>query len=184
MMRTAVMILACLLLASSAHAEEPHAWYRGFYTRVGVRDTYGVQEPFHAWAGAAFGLGYRFDRERWGIDGSVLNIQYDPEEGMHTAARIVAYADFQRWLRADIWFGGGLSYGWVKGTVDQAIAKRRGQGVQSETILGVELPRALRVRMFMQFTLTIPLYELRDIYMSRDSTLDVVAIEGAVGVRF
>lgn len=177
-------LVLLLISTSTAWAEPIEPWYRGFYARVGVRDTYGVQEPFHAWAALAVGVGYRFNRDCWGIDASVLNLQYDPEEGMHTAARIVPYVGFRRWTVIDLWTGAGLSYGWVKGTVDQAIAKRKGDGFQAEWILGVELPRTVYVRTFVQFTLTVPLYHLRDLYRSRDSTVDVVAAEGSFGVRF
>jgi hypothetical protein len=113
-----------------------------------------------------------------------LNLQFDPEEGLHTIARLVPYVSFERWTRADLWFGAGVSYGWVKGTVDQAIAKRKGQGVQLEAIAGVELPRTLRIRPFVQGTFTMPLYELRDPYRSRDSIMSVIAIELALGIRF
>jgi hypothetical protein len=177
----ALVVLAC---ASDAAAERM-PWYRGFYTRVGVRDSYGVEEPFHAWAAFAFGLGYRFDRQTWGIDGSVLNIQFDPEEGLHTAVRVVPYVTFTRWTRVETWLGAGLSYGWVKGTVDEAIAKRRGQGWQCDAILGAELPREIRVRMFVQLAATLPFYTLYDTtYMARDSALHVYALEMALGVRF
>jgi len=179
-------IMVCVALAQSsvAYAEPSMPWYRGFYTRVGIRDTYGVQETFHAWAAVAFGVGYKLDRDIWGIDASVLDIQYDPEEGMHTAVRVVPYIGFHRWTCVDFWAGAGLSYGWVKGTVDQAIAKRKGDGFQAEAMLGIELPRTIKVRTFVQANLTVPLYHLRDIYRSRDSTLDVIALEAAFGVRF
>ena len=84
----------------------------------------------------------------------------------------------------DIWLGTGLSYGWVKGTVDEAIAKRRGEGWQAELVGGIELPRELRVRLFVQGTLTFPLYSLRDMYRSRDSVLYVYAAEASLGIRF
>lgn len=166
-----------------AHAEQL-PWYRGFYTRVGLRDVFGVQEPLHAWAALAFGFGYRFDRRCWGLDASALNVGYDPEEGMHTAGRVIGYASLERWTRSPVWIGAGLSYGWIKGTVDQAIPKRRGQGWQTETVVGFELPRALRVRLFAQGTLTAPLYVMRDGYRSRDSVLYTYALEAALGVRF
>jgi hypothetical protein len=181
---TRLLVTLALLASTPAHAEPIKPWYRGFYTRIGVRDSYGVQAVFHAWAAFAFGFGYRYNRDCWGLDFSVANVQFDPEEGMHTAARVVAYQSFRHWLPVDLWAGGGLSYGWVKGTVAEAIAKRKGEGFQAEGQLGLELPRALRVRMFLQFTVTVPLYHLRDIYKSRDSTLDVWAAEAALGVRF
>jgi hypothetical protein len=179
----AAPLLLVLALASVASAETL-PWYRGFYTRVGVRDSFGVQEPIHAWAAFAFGIGYRYDNGCWGLDASAFNYQYDPEEGLHTAGRLLAFQSLQHWTRADIWVGAGLSFGWLKGTVDQAIAKRRGEGFQTEAVIGVELPRALRVRLFVQGTLTAPLYYLRDIYRSRDSDLYVYAFEAALGVRF
>ncbi len=181
---TRIVVLALLLATGAAEAEPTRRWYRGFYARIGVRDTYGVQEPFHAWAAVAFGLGYRFNRDTWGIDSSVANLQFDPEEGMHTLARIVPYVGLRRWTVVDLWVGAGLSFGWTKGTVDQAIAKRKGQGMQAEAILGIDLPPALWVRSFAQLTVTLPLYELRDIYRSRDSTLDVVAVEASLRLRF
>jgi hypothetical protein len=183
-MRGMLAALVVLGTASGAAAEPRMPWYRGFYNRFGIRDTYGVQEPFHAWAAVAFGLGYRFDRDVWGIDTSVLDVQYDPEEGMHTAVRIVPYIGFHRWTCVDFWAGAGLSFGWVKGTVDQAIPKRRGDGFQAEAQLGLELPRTLYVRTFVQLTLTVPLYHLRDNYRSLDSTLDVYALEASVGIRY
>jgi hypothetical protein len=176
--------LALVLALARSTSAETLPWYRGFYTRIGLRDSFGVQEPFHAWAAFAFGVGYRYDNGCWGLDASALNVQYDTEEGMHTAGRLVAFQSLKYWTRADIWVGAGLSYGWVKGTVDQAIAKRRGEGVQTEAVVGVELPRSLRVRLFAQATLTAPLYYTRDIYRSRDSTLYVSAFETALGVRF
>jgi hypothetical protein len=172
-----------VLATSTAHAERL-PWYRGFYTRIGVRDSYGMQETFHAWAAFAFGVGYRFNRERWGVDASALNFQYDKEEGLHTAGRIVPYLNLERWTRADTWVGAGLSYGWLKGTVDQPIPKRRGEGLQAELIAGGELPREMRVRLFVQSTLTMPIYNLYDIYHSFDSTVYVYSFEIALGVRF
>jgi hypothetical protein len=182
-MSRALAVAIVLALAADASAERM-PWYRGFYTRVGIRDAFGAQEPFHAWAAFAFGIGYRYTRGLWGIDASVLNVQFDPEEGLHTAARIVPYVNVERWIAADAWLGAGISVGWLKGTVDQAIAKRRGEGLQGEVIAGVELPRQLRVRLFVQATLTLPFYNLYDIYKSRDSELYVYAFEGALGVRF
>lgn len=171
-------LLALLLLTSTAHADLP--WYRGFYTRVGVRDQYGVEESFHAWAAFSFGLGYRYERSWWGIDGSVLNMQYDPEEGLHTPVRILPYLTTHR-----LWAGIGLSYGWTKGTVYEPLPKRRGYGMQSELIVGAELPEALLVRMFAQLALTAPLYNLHEPqYDSHDSTLYVYSLEGALGIRF
>jgi hypothetical protein len=178
------VVAAALALCTSAASAEPLPWYRGVYTRIGWRDSIGIQERFHAWAAFAFGLGYRLERGWWGVDVSVLNLQHDLEEGLHTLGRVVPYLSFERWTRADLWLGAGLSYGWVKGTVDQAIAKRKGEGIQLEVIAGGELPRALRARLFVQGTLTVPLYELRDPYLSRDSVLDVIALEVALGVRF
>ncbi|HUS32227.1 MAG TPA: hypothetical protein VMZ53_27190 [Kofleriaceae bacterium] len=178
-----VVVLALVLATSTARAERLR-WYRGFYTRIGVRDSYGMQEPFHAWAAFAFGIGYRYDRERWGIDASALNLQYDKEEGLHTAVRIVPYASLTRWTKAETWAGAGLSIGWLKGTVDQAIPKRKGDGLQAELIAGGELPREMRVRLFVQSTLTLPLYQLYDTNHSRDSTVYVYAFEIALGVRF
>ena len=183
-MRTLLALVVVATATAPAAAEPVLPWYRGFYTRLGVRDTYGVQEPFHAWAALAFGAGYRFNRDCWGLDLSVLNLQFDPEEGMHTLARLVAYQGLRHWTVLDLWVGGGLSFGWVKGTVDQAIPKRRGEGVQAEAVLGVEMPRTIGVRTFVQATLTVPLYHLRDNYRSRDSTLDVVGVEGSFGLRF
>lgn len=177
------VVLGALLLAAMPARAERLPWYRGFYTRLGVRDSYGVQEPFNTWAALAFGLGYRLERDGWGLDGSILNLQYDPEEGLHTAARAIGYAELTRWTRAEAWIGAGLSYGWIKGTVDQAIAKRRGRGAQAELVAGVELPRALRVRAFVQGTLTAPMYNLYDLYLSRDSTVYVFALELAFGIR-
>ncbi len=182
-MKRALVAITLVALAGTARGEQL-PWYRGFYTRVGVRNSWGVQEPFHNWAAFAFGLGYRFDRGVWGIDGSVLDIQWDPEEGMHTIARVVPYVSLAQWTRIDIWLGSGLSYGWLKGTVDQAIPKRRGEGFQAEAIAGVELPRELRVRLFAQGTLTFPLYQVRDLQLSLDSALYVFAGEVALGVRF
>jgi hypothetical protein len=178
------VVALVLALSAPAHAERL-PWYRGFYARAGLRDSYGVYERLHAWAAVSYGVGYRFDRELWGIDVSAFNLQYDPEEGMHTIGRIVPYIDLGRWTRAHVWLGAGLSYGWVKGTVDEAIAKRRGEGWQAEGILGVELPRALRIRLFAQLAFTAPLYYLHDtIYDARDSALYAVAAEAALGVRF
>ena len=93
-------------------------------------------------------------------------------------------SDLERWTRADTWIGAGLSYGWIKGTVDQPIAKRKGDGFQAELIAGGELPREMRVRLFVQTTLTLPLYNLYDNYHSFDSYLYVYAFEVALGVRF
>lgn len=185
MRRLLVTISLLVLLASGDARAERVRWYRGFYTRIGVRDSYGVEEPFHAWAAFSFGLGYRYTRERWGIDGSVLNVQYDPEEGMHTAVRVLPYFNLRPWICPDIWVGAGISYGWIKGTVDEAIAKRRGQGWQGELVVGGELPRQLRARLFVQVTATLPFYRLYDTtYMARDSALYVYALEAALGVRF
>jgi hypothetical protein len=179
------VLLVLALLAAPAHAEEVKPWYRGFYTRVGVRDTYGFQEPFHAWAALSFGLGYRFNRDCWGVDLLLANIQFDPEEGMHTLAKITGYQGLRHWTVIDLWVGGGLSYGWVKGTVDQAIPKRRGEGWQAEAVVGIELPRSIKLRTFVQATLTLPIFELRDTtYMARDSTINVWALEAAYGIRF
>ena len=181
MMRAAIIVIA---LAGTA-AAEPLPWYRGFYTRIGVRDSFGVEERFHAWTAFAFGIGYRFSRATWGIDGSVLNVQWDPEEGMHEAVRVLPYVTFTKWTGVETWFGAGLSYGWIKGTVDQAIPKRRGEGLQCDVTLGVELPRRIRVRTFAQLAGTLPFYQLYDTtYMARDSALYVYALEVALGVRF
>jgi hypothetical protein len=178
------VVALVLILATSSARGERLPWYRGFYTRVGVRDSFGAQETFHAWAAFAFGIGYRHDREQWGIDASALNLQYDKEEGLHTAVRVVPYLKLDRWTRADTWIGAGLSYGWLKGTVDEPIPKRRGQGFQAEVIAGGELPREMRARLFVQTTLTLPLYNLYDNYHSFDSTVYVYAFEVALGVRF
>lgn len=169
------VLVIVLLLTATAHAERP--WYRNFYIRAGVRDSYGVQESFHAWAAISFGVGYRYERRWWGIDGSVLNMQFDPEEGLHTPVRVVPYVTWHQ-----LWAGAGLSYGWIKGTVYEPLPKRRGYGVQSELMLGGDLPVA---RWFLQSTLTAPIYNLYEPqYRSRDSALYVYAVEVALGTRF
>ena len=54
-----------------------------------IRDSAGMQESFHAWAAFSYGIGYRYQRGRWGLDTSVFDYQYDPEEGMHSLVRIM-----------------------------------------------------------------------------------------------
>jgi hypothetical protein len=178
-LRTACVLLL-LVAASPAAAAPAHPWWQQFYTRVGIRDVSGI----HAWAGASFGLGYRLERGAWGIDGSVLNLQYDPAEGLHTLARIGPYLDFRHFVPVDLWFGAALSYGWCKGTVDEPIPRRTGRGAQLDFLLGYELPPLLRIRSFLQLALTAPLYRLYDTYRSSDSPVYVVAYEAAVGLRF
>lgn len=185
MTRAFVASLALVLALDGTAQAERVPWYRGFYTRVGVRDSYAAEERFHAWAAFAFGFGHRYTREAWGIDASVLNFQFDPEEGLHTVVRAIGYVNLGRWTRIDSWLGGGVSYGWLKGTVDQPIPKRRGEGMQGELAFGIELPREMRVRLFTQLTATLPFYYLYDTtYHARDSALYVYALEVALGVRF
>jgi len=177
-----LLIVLVLCASAPARAEIARPWYRGFYAGVGVRDSFSPEEPFHAWAALSYRLGYRFARPAWGLDGSILNFQADFEEGLHTVARLVPYATFTRWTRLETWLGAGLSYGWIQGTVDRAIAKRRGEGLQAELVGGVELP--IKLRCFLQGTVTFPFYDTYNLYRSKDSDVYVYALELAIGVRF
>jgi hypothetical protein len=175
----AVVVAIATASLPAARAEAPGPWYRGFYTQVGIRRSFGVQEVFHVWTGVPLGLGHRLDRGDWGVDCLVLNLQLDPGEGQQTAVRLLPYRE----LGQRSWLGAGLSYGWNSGTVDRALSARRGHGLQAELAAGVELPRQLRLRLFVQATLTAPLYELRDVYRSHDSRLYVYSLDASLGVR-
>lgn len=180
------LVVAAAAIASPrpARGDDGLAWYRGFYTRVGGREVVGKDQVVHAWAALSFGLGYRYDRGWWGVDASVLNLQYDPVEGLHTIARVMPVVNLPRVVQVSPWLGVGLSYGWIDATVDRPIPERGGQGLQVDAIVGLELPRALRARLFVHGALTLPLYNLYDSLRSTDSRTYAYGVEGALGVRF
>jgi hypothetical protein len=180
--------LVCLLVVlvswpSLARAEDaPRPWWQTFYARVGQRDLVGV----NAWSARTIGLGWRLERRGWGVDVSVANLQYGGthDEGLDTAATVLAYVDGARWLGPHVWLGGGLSYGWSRGYVDAFLPRRTGHGFQAEAVLGYELPRAAYVPLFVQASLTVPLYQLYDRYRSTGSDVYALGVEAAMGVRF
>jgi hypothetical protein len=185
--RPVAAVVLVLLLAGAGHArategtERDPAWWQSFYARVGRRDLLGL----HAYAGNTIGLGYRFARGAWGVDGSILNVQYGgTHEGLETAATLLGVVDAAPLLGADVWLGLGASYGWSSGYVDTILPRRSGHGIQLEAVLGYELPRALRVPLFVQAALTAPLYRLYDVYRSTGSPVYALGIEAAAGVRF
>jgi hypothetical protein len=187
--RLAVVTVAVAAAVTCAHAaaavaDDGMQWYRGFYSRVGWRDSRGAGQRFHTWAAPSFGVGYRHERCGWGVDGSVLNVQYHLGDGLQTIARILPYVVLPRALRVDAWLGAGLSFGVLQGTVDKPLPEREGLGLQVDAVLGVELPRSLRVRMFVQGAVTLPVYFLYDSLESTDSRTYAYAFEAAVGVRF
>ena len=184
---------------SSPSAPRRRPWYRSFYARVGRRDVYplptescrfdGISTRYgpgclHAYVGLSYGFGYRLERRGWGVDASVLNLQLDVTQGLHTLTKVVGYVQRQHGRLEGLWLGAGASVGWIRGVVYAAIAKRRGYGAHGEVVVGYELPPVKRVRTFAHLALTVPLYRLDNTYHSSDSTVYVVGIETAFGVRF
>ena len=111
--------------------------------------------------GPAFGLGYRKELDRIGIDLSLLNLllanDSDLSEGVNGSFVKLVGLFYQNPIDDySLYYGGGFSYG---GTA--AISKGvrySGSGLQGEITIGYEGFRSSTIRGFMQLNVTLPFY--------------------------
>jgi hypothetical protein len=137
------------------------------YARLGYSAVFGN----HAYAGPAFGFGYRAELDSFGIDMSFLNLQtkassnnsssYNgsyysaPSDGSFAGSllKLEGLHFINPTANTTAYFGGGLSYG---GTMFGSFW--HGSGLQGELTVGYELPRASTLRVFVQADAVLPFY--------------------------
>lgn len=137
------------------------------YARLG----YGAVFGNHAYAGPAFGFGYRAELDSFGIDVSFFNFQtkassnnsstyngsYNaaPSDGSFAGSllKLEGLHFINPTANTTAYFGGGLSYG---GTTFGSYW--HGSGLQGELTVGYELPRASTLRVFVQAEAVLPFY--------------------------
>jgi hypothetical protein len=137
------------------------------YARLGYSAVFGN----HAYAGPAFGFGYRAELDSFGIDVSFFNFQTKAStsnsssySGSYYAApsngslvgsllKLEGLHFIDPTANTTAYFGGGLSYG---GTTFGS--NWHGSGLQGELTVGYELPRASSLRAFVQADVVLPFY--------------------------
>lgn len=168
---------------SNAQAEAPNRFHSDslWYFRLG----YGMIFADQTVGGPSLGwFGYRRELDSFGIDVSLLNMQYKSSD--HSSYYYPYYYDTGTSSNSGTWmklmflrftkpksdrspyFGGGLS--WSTATVDTDNAHWHGDGLQGEITGGFELGRASSIRAFLQTDVGLPFYTLNG---SRYTTLNV-----------
>jgi hypothetical protein len=139
------------------------------YARLGYSAIFGD----HAYAGPAFGFGYRAELDSFGIDVSFVNFQvkmpsnnsssyssynsyyYAPSNGSFAGSllKLEGLHFINPTANTTTYLGAGLSYG---GTTFGS--NWHGSGLQGELTVGYELPRASTLRVFVQADAVLPFY--------------------------
>jgi hypothetical protein len=168
-----VLVIA-LVLAAASTAEASPAWWQQFYVYAGYREVDGLDRA----SGRTLAIGYREERDGWGLDLAALDHVDGLDEGLHQLLRFSAYGKWR-----NLWLGGGLSYSVLDGWTQTAVPHRSGQGIGVDVIGGVDLPGWKFVRPFIQLDVTVPTFGAYDRYGSTDTMERAIGIEIAFGLR-
>ena len=179
-----VLLLVCLVLVvlvglGARAAQAQPAWWQQFYARAGYRTSFGLERM----NGPTVAIGYRVERGHWAVDLAAADIQQGLDEGVHELGH-VGFVRRQPLGTGTVWLSAGAGYSIARGWAETDIPLRRGSGVQLDLELGYDLPVSPTLRAFAQLGVSKPLYDLRDMYGSDDSSTHVVPITMALGARF
>ena len=135
-----------------------------FYARLG----YGAIFADRTYGGVSAGMfGYRRELDKFGIDVSFLNYQYQASSGAYYYSES---GSTNSWLKLEflhfatplsdrsLYFGAGLS--WSTQSLNNLGTSWSGSGLQGELSAGYELGRASTIRVFIQADAGLPFYEL------------------------
>jgi hypothetical protein len=137
-----------------------------WYARVGHSTLFGPK----AHHGASFGVGYRAEFDRLGLDISFFNV-HTSGSGAYASSGGAAMAlikleglyFFTPTANRSAYAGGGLSYGRMAlsgGSANSFQSTGIGAGLQTELTAGYEIARVTSVRLFAQADITLPLYHV------------------------
>jgi hypothetical protein len=173
-----LLALFLLLFAATEARAEP-SWWQQLYAQVGYRASLGLER-----AGApTLAIGYRHERGRWALDLAAFDVQQGLDEGVHELGRLgLVYR--QPLLRGIGWLSVGAGYSIARGWAATELPRRRGNGVQLGVSAGYDLPVSSTLRGFGRIAMGVPLYDLRDPYESVDSSMRILPIDFAIGMRF
>jgi hypothetical protein len=112
--------------------------------------------------GPAFGFGYRKELDRIGLDISAFNIvlanDSDLSDGFNMSLIKLVGVWYQNPIAdGTVYYGGGLSYGFV--AVHSDGETYDGSGLQGHLITGYEAFRSSTIRGFLQLDVTLPFYK-------------------------
>lgn len=154
--------------APSTHASASSRSWFGFgaghgqlYARLGYHGTTAGDD---AKFGPSLGIGYRFEVGRLLLDASTANLNFwrrtqrdSYDETWNAYLRLMAFRYVDDLVGVDLYAGGGLSYGQLRG-YDEGIG--HGDGMQGEIGIGYEMLRTTVVRAFVQLVTSVPFYAL------------------------
>jgi hypothetical protein len=165
-MRTAVLLLAAVVLASPVYAQQTvQPEFRSFgYARLG----YGAAFADRVGSAPAIGLGYRGEFKKHALDISFLNytIDSDSYDSRHVFAGSTLKLQVLRFLNPEadrtMYIGGGLSWGHVSVGRDSSFGSYtsgwHGSGLQGEFSTGYEFRGNTPLRVFMQADIGVPFF--------------------------
>lgn len=152
---------------SSKQSETPNRVYSDslLYARLGYGAVFGEQTQ----QGASIGmLGYRRELDKFGIDVSFFNMQYQSTGSANGYGRESGMTG--TWLKLEFlhfghptsdrspYVGAGLS--WSVANTDTQTRSWSGSGLQGELTAGYEFGRASTIRVFLQGDVGLPFYKL------------------------
>jgi hypothetical protein len=116
--------------------------------------------------GPAFGFGYRKELDRIALDISGFNflLANDSDPGTQRnfgfnweLIRLAGLFYQEPTADATIYYGGGISYGWIG--VNNSSTFYSGSGLEGHALAGYEAFRSSTIRGFVQFDLTLPFFK-------------------------
>jgi hypothetical protein len=139
-----------------------------WYARIGYGGLFGpTTDPV-----STFGLGFRAEFDRFGLDLSFFNLEMSTEASSYYGARSssmsIVRLEGLRFTNPEAnhsaYFGGGLSFGSTdirrQLSTDRYPSSGRGSGLRGELTVGYELARVTSARVFAQADVTLPFYQV------------------------
>lgn len=133
-----------------------------WYAKLGYGSAIG--DELHL--GPVFGVGWRYELDKIGIDASFFNLQIgvDSDKGELTGeggingswAKLMVLYFFDPLANSSFYLAGGVSWGGT--AIKESDRSYTGSGLQGEIGLGVELLRASSIRLFTAIDATLPFY--------------------------
>jgi hypothetical protein len=137
------------------------------YARLGYGGIFGDRTYGGPSAGV---IGYRRERDAFGIDVSFFNLQYQPSNRSYGYSPQGTAGMAGSWLKLEFlnfhtpfadrsrYLGAGLS--WSSANLDNGSKSWRGSGLQGELTAGYELGRTSTIRVLIQADAGLPFYKL------------------------
>jgi hypothetical protein len=139
-----------------------------WYARVGYGGLFGpTTDPV-----SSFGLGFRAEFDRFGLDLSFFNLDVSTDSSSYYGARgssmSIVRLEGLRFMNPtanhSAYFGGGVSFGSTdlrrQLSGDAYPTSGRGSGLRGELTVGYELARVTSARVFAQADVTLPFYQV------------------------